>query len=158
MTITPYGDSVSYDRGPAENRSTAEVVVVVNQDGSPLSSLPSGAAQKSASSGAVANAAAAAALAAVAGRFNYLTGFEITGLGATAAAGVEVTITGLAGGTLTFMYGFVAGAALINQPLIVNFPQPLKGAAVNTAITVSCPAGGAGNLKNTANIHGFDAA
>lgn len=116
---------------------------------------PRGATPVTASSGNVANATAAAALPAVAGKTNYITGFQIVGAGATAAAVVDVTVTGLLGGTATYTGIAVAGATLANPQLLIRFPMPVPASAVNTAITVSCPALGAGNTKNTANIQGF---
>lgn len=107
-------------------------------------------------SGNVANAVAAASLPAVAGETNYITGFEITGSGATAGLPVDVTVVGLIGGvTLHYNYTFAVGVLLPNQPLLIEFPNPIPASAVNTAITVSCPAGGAGNTRNAVVVHGF---
>lgn len=108
-----------------------------------------------AASGNVANAAAAASLAAVPGRTAYVTGFEITAGGATAAALVEATLAGLRGGTATYIFGAPAGATAIAQPLIVKFQMPLPASAINTAITITLPALGAGNTKAAVAIHGF---
>jgi hypothetical protein len=108
-----------------------------------------------ASSGNVANAVATATLAAAAGKTNYLSGFEITGAGATAASVVVATVTGLLGGTLSYVISVVAGATLGNAPLVVEFDSPIAATAVNTAIAVSCPALGAGNTNCVANAHGY---
>lgn len=117
--------------------------------------LPKGAVPLYASSGNVANAVAAATLTGQAGQETWLEGFSITGSGSTTALPVSVTLTGLQGGTLTFTYVFIAGVLLANQALVIMFPTPLKASAVAGSIAVSCPAGGAGNTNNTANIFGY---
>src|SRR5262245_31020600 len=71
-----------------------------------IGAVPAGVNQKGASSGNVANASATASLAAVAGRTNYLEGFQVTATGATAALAVNVTVTGLVTGTLTYSFAF----------------------------------------------------
>lgn len=108
-----------------------------------------------AGSGNVANAAAVATLTPTSTTTAYINGFEITGAGATSALVVTVTVVGLLGGTRHFTYAFVAGAAVANDPLLVSFNPPLPASAVNTAIVVTCPAGGAGNTNNTVVAHGF---
>ena len=107
-----------------------------------------------ASSGNVANASAVASLPAVANRTNYITGFEITSTGSTAASIVTVTITGITN-TLSYTYASVAGVSLANQPYFVELPQPVPASAANTAITVTVPALGAGNTNCTVNVHGL---
>lgn len=109
----------------------------------------------SASSGNVTNAAAEASIAAVASQMSWVTGFILTAAGATAAANVNATLAGVTGGTLTFTFVFPAGATVAATPLVVNFPNPIPSTAVNTAITVSLPAGGIGNLNASATIFGF---
>lgn len=108
-----------------------------------------------ASSGNVANAVAAATLSAAAAKTTYISGFEITGGGATAASLVLATITGLLGGTATYTVAAVAGAALGNVPLMVELNPALPASAVNTAIVVSVPALGAGNTNSCVVAHGF---
>ncbi len=107
-----------------------------------------------ATSGNVANASAVATLPATAGRTNYITGFEVTGTGATLGLPVTITVTGITT-PISYTYAAVAGVLVENTPLLVEFPQPLPASAVNTAITVTCPALGAGNTNNTVNVHGF---
>ena len=111
----------------------------------------------SASSGNVANAAAVATLAAAAAVTTYISGFEVTSGGATAASLVSITITGLIGGTATYTLGVVAGAAAANVPLVVCFNPPIPASAVNTAIVVTVPALGAGNTNSTVVAHGYRA-
>lgn len=116
---------------------------------------PAGITQITGASGNVANAAAIATLANAAAKTNFLAGFEISGAGATAALPVTVTVTGLLGGTLTYIYTFAAGPLVGNLPLVVEFNPPLQASAVNTPIVVTCPAGGAGNTNNAAVAHGY---
>lgn len=108
-----------------------------------------------AGSGNVANASAAATLTGTATTTVYISGFEVTGSGVTTALPVTVTVAGLLGGTRHYTYTFIAGPLLANVPLLVQFNPPLPASAVNTAIVVTCPAGGAGNTNNTVVAHGF---
>lgn len=103
----------------------------------------------------VANAAAVAVLTPAAGRKAYLAGFRVSGLGATGALEVLVTITGLEGGTITYGYNFVTGAGVGNPILEPSLPFAFPGSAVGQAITVSCAAGGAGNVGNHAVAWGY---
>ena len=112
-------------------------------------------AQLAVASGNVAASVATATLPAATGRLTYITGFEVTGAGATAGAVVTVTVTNTVGGTLTYNYTASTGAAVANQPLIVNFPEPIPANAYNTAIVVSCPSLGAGNTNNAVVAHGY---
>ena len=117
--------------------------------------IPDGAIPLTGSSGTIANGTATATLAASATLKTWITGFEITGTGATGALVVSPTVTGVVTGTLTYTYVFVAGATTLNQPLIVPFPTPIPSSAINTAIAVSCPASGAGGTNNTVVAHGY---
>lgn len=109
-----------------------------------------------ATSGNVANASAVATLAAPgAGITNYLTGFEITFSGATAASVVVATVTGLLGGTRSYIVSVPAGATVGGTPLIVDFSTPIPASAANTAIVVTLPALGAGNTNACVNARGF---
>jgi hypothetical protein len=108
-----------------------------------------------AASGNVANASAAATIPAVAGKRAYVTGFEITAGGATAAALVDAALSGILGGTATYTFGAPAGAAVQAVPLIVKFQMPIPASAINTAIAITLPALGAGNTKAAVAIHGF---
>lgn len=116
---------------------------------------PAGATPVSGASGNVAAAAATATLAAAAGKTTYITGFEVTGAGATAASVVLVTVTGTTGGTLTYVLAVPAGVAVGVTPLIVMFPSPIPASAANTAIAVNVPSLGAGNTNAAAVAHGF---
>lgn len=108
-----------------------------------------------AGSGNVANASAAATLTPTATTTAYISGFEVTGSGSTAGLPVTVTVAGLLGGTRSYTYSFVAGVLVANAPLVVSFFPALPASAINTAIVVTCPAGGAGNTNNTVVAHGL---
>lgn len=108
-----------------------------------------------AGSGNVANASAVATISAVAGKTAYVTGFDIVGGGATAAALVAPTLAGVIGGTKTYVQAVVAGATLANPILSLRFTPAIPASAANTAIVLTCPALGAGSTNNTANIYGF---
>jgi len=121
----------------------------------PTNSVGTQATSIKASSGNVANTSGVATLAGVAAQTTYITGFDVTGSGATAASVVSVTVAGLLGGTATYTLSVVAGATVGNAPLIARFDPPLPASAVNTAIVVTCPALGAGNTNNTVNAYGY---
>ena len=106
-------------------------------------------------SGVVANAVASASIPALKGSVAYMSGFQIFAAGATAASVVTVTIAGLAGGTLSFPFVFPAGATTTAQPIAVSFYPAAQASGPNAAITLSVPAGGAGNTAASAQIQGF---
>ena len=117
--------------------------------------VPQGGTAISGASGNVANASAVATLAAAAGKLNYISGFDVTGAGATAASVIAVTVTGLAGGTQTFNLAIPAGAAVGVNPLSIQFCPPFPASAVNTAIVVTAAAFGAGNTNAAVNARGI---
>jgi hypothetical protein len=94
-------------------------------------------------------------LAAVAGKTNYVTGFEVTGAGATGASVISITLTGTISGTLNYTLAIPAGVNAGVTPLIVEFPEPIPASAVNTALTLNVPSFGAGNTNASAALHGF---
>ena len=106
-------------------------------------------------SGNVANASAAATMPAVSGKTNYLTGFSVTASGATAAAVVQVTITGLSGGSAVYIFVAPAGVTAQAVPLVVDFAHPIPASATNTQIVVTCPALGSGNTNAAVEVRGF---
>lgn len=116
---------------------------------------PGGATAVSNSSGNVANAAAVATLAAAAGKTTYISGFTITGAGATAAGVVTAALTGLLGGTASFTITAPAGATVGIAPLSVTFNPPLPGSAVNTALVLTLPALGSGNTNASVSAWGY---
>lgn len=105
-------------------------------------------------SGNVANATASATLAGVAAKTTYISGFEVTGAGATVGLPVVVTVTGLTT-TLSYIYSAIAGALLANTPLLVAFSPPLPASGVSTSIVVSCPPLGLGNTNNAVVARGY---
>lgn len=119
------------------------------------SSYPSGSVPLINGSGNVANASAVATLTGTATTTVWISGFEITGSGATAGLPVIVTVAGLLGGTRSYIYTFAAGVLVGNTPLIVPYVPPIAAAAINTPIVVTCPASGAGGTNNVAIAHGY---
>lgn len=108
----------------------------------------------SATSGQVANGAAVAAIPGAVGKTSFITGFEVTSDGATAAAVVDLTVS-LGAVVLHYTYTAVAGATTQDATLIVSFPRPLPATAANTAITVTLPALGVGSTNAAVNVHGY---
>jgi hypothetical protein len=111
----------------------------------------------SSSSGNVAAASAVATLAAAAGKTTYISGFDVTGGGATAGSIITATVTGLLGGTQSYNIAVPTGVTLGITPLAVVFNPPFPASAVNTAIVVTVPSLGAGNTNAVANARGFQA-
>lgn len=157
MTIAAIGDTVRYKRSASADADTiANVVVPVNADGSdPALGYPSGSTVLIAGSGNVANASAAATLTGTATTTVYITGFEVTGAGATGASVVAVTVAGLLGGSRIYNLVIPAGAAVSIQPLFVTYFPPLPASAINTALSVTVAAAGAGNTNMAVVAHGF---
>lgn len=116
---------------------------------------PVGATPITSSSGNVANAPAVATFPAVPGKTNYVESITMNGGGATAAAIVSATLTGAISGTMTFTYGVVAGPTAANTPRQFSFSPPIPASAVNTALTLTLPALGAGNTNATVNMVGY---
>ena len=99
--------------------------------------------------------AANVTLAGTAAKTTYITGFQITGAGATAASVISVTITGTVTGTMNYNIAVPAGITTSITPLIVSFPIPVPASAVNTAIVVNVPSFGAGNTNSAVAAQGF---
>lgn len=116
---------------------------------------PAGATPVHAFSGIVANATASAAIPAVAGKTSYLTGLEVTGMGATAATAVALSLLGTQGGTLGYVVPVPAGATVGITPLVVQFNPPIPASGVNQAITAQLQAFGAGNAQAAVTAHGY---
>ena len=122
---------------------------------SQFSDYPAGATPVSSSSGDVAASSAVATLPAVAGKTNFISGLAITGMGATAAGQALATLAGLLGGTMTLVVPAPAGATVGIAPLVLQFNPPLQASAVNTAITLTLPTLGAGNLHAAVSAWGY---
>ena len=107
-------------------------------------------------SGQVANAAATATIPAVAGQLAVITGFEVYAGGATAGSLVDVTITGILGGTQSYPLAVPTGpTTLLWPPLLITFDQPIPASGNNIAIAVNLPALGAGNTKAICYARGY---
>jgi hypothetical protein len=130
------------------------IIGTYNALASPTMAYPVGATPLEDASGNKANASAVATLAAATGKTTYISGFSVTGSGATTALPVTVTVVGPTT-TLIYTYTFIAGVLLANQPLLINFTIPIPAAATNTAIVVTCPASGTGGTNNTVTAYGF---
>lgn len=114
---------------------------------------PSTAVTNSVSSGGA--AAANVTLAAQASKTNYVTGFQVTGGGATAASIITVTLTGLISGTATYFIAVPAGVTLGITPLVVTFPTPMPASGTNVALVLNVPSFGTGNTASASSIQGF---
>lgn len=101
----------------------------------------------------VANAVLTRSLPAAVGKVNYVTGFDISASPPTGTISVEVVLSGVVGGPLTFIWSLPTAS---NAGLRFErwFPEALQ-AEVNTAITLTCPALGAGNALANANLYGY---
>jgi hypothetical protein len=91
-------------------------------------------------------------------RTTFVTGFSVSGGGATAGGLLTVTLLNIAnymGGTsLEYCINIPAGPTTAINPLIVNFPQPLQVAS-GYLTQLQVPAFGAGNTLQIANYYGF---
>lgn len=102
-----------------------------------------------------ADSATVATLTATVGQRTYITGFSVTGLGATGQASATVTVAGLTGGSLVYTIDVPAGVSNVLTPLVVDFAIPIAASADNTAITVTATAFGAGNTLARVNARGL---
>lgn len=105
-----------------------------------LTSLPSAniAGNASGTTGAVVGT-----LAGVAGKTTYISGFNISAIGGTAAVG-PIVVAGLAGGSQTYQLSASAAGVIFQQ----NFTPPLAASAVNTPITITTTADGTATAVN----------
>jgi len=90
------------------------------------------------------------------GLYSYVDGFDVTGLGATSATTVDVTLTD---GTVTLHYRVAVPAGVTTgiTPLSIRFSKSLQSTAVNTAWTLTVPTFGSGNTNVSASIYGYQA-
>jgi hypothetical protein len=112
--------------------------------------------QNSGSSGNVAATATTATLTANGGATENITGFTISGLGATAGSAIAVTVTGLAGGTQTYEVGIPAGVTTPMGPFQVNFNPPYPASGVGVNIVVNVPSFGSGNTNASVVATGYN--
>jgi hypothetical protein len=104
---------------------------------------------------AVANLAAAATLTPTSTSVVYLTGFDVTGSGASAKNPVAISVNGLLGGPRYYAYMFDSPVNAINVPLSLRFDPPLQGAGIGIPVVVSCPPSGSGGIINVVNAYGY---
>lgn len=116
---------------------------------------PSAATAVSCSTGNVAASVATCTMPASTAKFTYITGFDITGSGATLGSAVTCTLTNTGSSTHSYTFVVTAGALLADSSLIKSFSTPLKATAVNTAPVLSCPSLGTGNTNMTINMDGY---
>ena len=135
------------------NSLNATVTALGTTISSAIPGVPSGATPVAASSYASGTTLTCSFLS-VSGLTNYITGFALTGTGATSATAVLVTISGTVV-SLYFTYCVVAGVTTQNTPLIVNFPTPVPASAPGSAISITVPSAGAGNTYTAVTIYGF---
>jgi hypothetical protein len=93
-------------------------------------------------------------LAATANKLNWLTGFTVTGLGATAAGSIQITTTGLSN-NLIFTLPIPAGVTTGVTPLRIDLPHPIPASGRNVAIVVNVPSFGSGNTVASCSAYGF---
>lgn len=118
------------------------------------SPLPAGAVPLNSSSFAAASINTAT-LAATPFQFTYISGFTITGSGATAGNNIVATINGVAGAPLNYVVAVPTGVTTGMLPIMITFGIPLQSTAVNTAITVTVPSFGTGNTHAAVTATGF---
>ena len=156
MARSDHGYTGVYNATPLTLNDQEGAAVALDAKGNiAVSPVPVGATMTIQSSGNVAAAVAAATLTGAAGKTTYITGFSVTGSGATVGLPVSVTVTGLLGGTATYIYTAATGATVGNTPLIIDFATPVPSSTTNTNIVVSCPSLGAGNTNNTTVVRGY---
>jgi hypothetical protein len=151
MSIAVHQDS-SYPPTVNNPDGSAAFPLIVT---SPPAPLPPGATPVYGASGAVSASPAVATITSAAGRTAYLNGFQVSGLGATAAGMAGITITGLVGGTLNFAFPVPAGVGVAAPPMVVNFQTPLQASAVNTNIVVTVASFGSGNVGAAVMAEGY---
>jgi len=92
---------------------------------------------------------------AVAGKTNYISSLQIMSGGSTAGAIQLCPLAGVQGGTINYVCEAPTGGLLFGKPIIVNFNPPLPASAVNTAITLTMPASGAGTNVQSVAMQGY---
>lgn len=94
----------------------------------------------------------------VAGRRTFVSGFEVSGAGATGASIIPITLANIDNNgapiTLNYQLAIPAGAGVAIPSLIVEFSPPLP-VVLGSAAILSVPSFGAGNTNAAATLHGF---
>lgn len=78
-----------------------------------------------------------ATLAAAVGKTTYISGFDVSAIGGTAAVG-PIVVAGLTGGSFTYNLNSSAGGTTLS----IKYQPSIPGSAANTAITVTTTADG----------------
>lgn len=154
-TLSYHDDGSITPAGALPTLNTAELVSVIEGvvGGTPVATSQGGTDLTASSTGAATGLTET--LAGASGKTTYISGFEVTGLGATAASGITITVTGTITGTLSYVLAIPAGVTLGVVPLLVEFARPIPASALNTAIVVNVPSFGGGNALAAATAHGF---
>jgi hypothetical protein len=99
----------------------------------------------------------APAMPAVVGKTNYVQRIAVDGKGATAGSVQAALLSGLAVGTLAFLFVVPAGAStpLGGGKFDITFATPFAASAPNTAITLTVPSFGSGNVYSQGIIQGY---
>jgi hypothetical protein len=98
-----------------------------------------------------------ATLPAAAGKFTYICGFHVETGTATAAVTINVTVTGLTGGTFTSSANAPVTATTATAGPIISqvFTPCIPSSAVNTGLAVAAGSLGAGGVNQNVNAWGF---
>ncbi len=93
----------------------------------------------------------------IAGYTFYLTGFEVSGLGATGASTISITISGTAStNTPTYYIPIPAGVTTQITPLSQRFSEKgIQASGTNVSVTVNVPSFGAGNTNASCIAMGY---
>src|SRR5262245_37147732 len=133
----------------AEGPSTGQYPVV----------LPSGALPVIVPSAVVGNTQIQLTMPVVSGWWNVITGLTCGNNGATSAGAVVATITGVLGGTESFIIGVPASATTGQGQVDVSAgafsSRGIPATAKDTAIVFTLPALGAGNTSAACTIYGY---
>lgn len=125
----------------------------VPANGTAGAGYPPGAIPVAATASAAGTAIINCTLPAAAGRFTYITGFEIGWGFATAASNVPITVNTV-GGSLSYLLWVPATTQTVQQSLVVEYPIAIPSTAVATAINVTWPATPGSNLV-AISCHGY---
>lgn len=101
------------------------------------------------------NATTAASLAAAVGKTTYLSSIIVSGLSPTAVGSNGLTLNGVLGGAITYSLPLPAASAQGAAFQQIDFNPPIPASAVNTAISASSAAFGAGSTYQMVEVVGF---
>lgn len=104
-----------------------------------------------------ANTPLTATLPGVTGKTTYISGFQVTGGGATAASIITITVTGLVGVDQLYRLAIPAGVTLGVVPLLVTFATPIPASGPDTDVVINVDAFGTGNTDASVAAQGYQA-